>query len=552
MRLILLLLLLFCFSLHNSFAAGKDSLKTKNPSAASYSKAPSIGYNLGYLSFFGDVKLNGYKPSFASRLGHQFYIALPLSNSFALSYNFTAGKIFGEETRGTDNLNFRTSLVGQSLRLEYNFHNIIKPAEDSKFTVLPLLGFGVEALIFRAKADMQDANDANYYYWNDGTIKNLPQTPENEDLAVPLERDYTYETELRDANLDGFGKYSQITFAMPFTLGADFRAGRNFSFRLGATYHLTFSDMLDNLSSVGSGNRKGEEGKDNFLFSSFGISYKFSQPRGKKQKGPDTDEDGIADAADKCANTPKGAKVDKNGCPQVNEKDRDADGVLDVVDRCRDTKAGAAVDKEGCSEEQKLQASKQAAQKDSLEKLANEKARALKDSVAKAATAQSKLDTEIKPATGDFYFADLNKNGKVEVAEVNEFIDRLFDGDKNVTVQTMDQIIEYFFDQEPAAEAKPAEVIPEQKKADAANNKVVQGKEAAETKPVEAKGEVVVEKKPLETKNLDSKYHFADLNKNGKIEKAEIDVFIARMEKGDKDVPIQLIDEILRYYFNQE
>lgn len=526
----------FCFI--TAFAAEKDSVKTQNNTSFNYSKAPSIGYNIGYLNLFGDVKLNSYSPSFSSRLGHQFYVSLPLSNSFSLSYNFLAGKIFGEETRGTDNLNFRTSLVEQALMFEYNFHNIIKPDVDSKLGVLPVIGFGIEALIFRAKADMQDADGRKYYYWNDGSIKDLPETPGNVDLASDIERDYTYETELRDANLDGFGKYSQISFAMPFTLGADIKVGRNLHFKLGATYHLTFSDMLDNLSSKGSGNRQGNEGKDMFLFSSVGVSYKFAAPKGKKQKEVDADEDGIADIFDKCRETPKGMKVDKNGCPQVNEKDRDADGVLDVVDRCRDTKTGDKVDKEGCSE----------AQKEAQKKLAQQA-----DSIAAVKAAE---EAEAK-AQGDFYFADLNKNGRVEVAEVNEFIDRLFDGDKNVTIATMDEIIEYYFDQDDDVDVKPEGIIKEEKKFEELKSNGVLGAQETELKPVEAQGVLKVEPKPpepksIEIKNIDPKYHFADLNKNGKIEKAELDVFINRMEKGDKTVPIKLIDEILIYYFNQE
>lgn len=567
MKIKLLLFYTFLFCSLTAFAGEKDSVKTQSNTSYNYSKAPSIGYSVGYLNLFGDVKLNGYSPSFTSRLGHQFYVSLPLSNTFSLSYNFLAGKIFGEETRATDNLNFRTSLVGQALMFEYNFHNIINPDVDSKLGVLPVIGFGLEALIFRAKSDMQDAAGKKYYYWNDGSIKDLPETPGNVDLAVDIERDYTYETELRDANLDGFGKYSQLSFAMPFTLGADIKVGRNLHFRIGTAYHLTFSDMLDNLSSKGSGNRQGDEGKDMFLFSSFGVSYKFTAPKGKKQKQIDTDEDGIADLFDKCRETPKGVKVDKNGCPQVNEKDRDADGILDVVDRCRDTKAGDKVDKEGCSEAQKQEQKKLAHQADSI------------------AAAKALTEAEIK-AKGDFYFADLNKNGRVEVAEVNEFIDRLFDGDKNVTISTMDEIIEYYFDQEPISETKPEEVKKaehnfqqitntgiQQKQAEVeikseeikteqlpvqqTSTNAVNGIQEKESKPVDAKGILQAESKPpepksIEVKNIDPKYHFADLNKNGKIEKAELDVFINRMEKGDKTVPIKLIDEILIYYFNQE
>lgn len=58
----------------------------------------------------------------------------------------------------------------------------------------------------------------------------------------------------------------------------------------------------------------------------------------------DFDGDGVPDDMDKCPNTPRGAAVDKNGCP----KDSDGDGVLDYMDVCPNTPKGAAVDKKGC------------------------------------------------------------------------------------------------------------------------------------------------------------------------------------------------------------
>ena len=60
--------------------------------------------------------------------------------------------------------------------------------------------------------------------------------------------------------------------------------------------------------------------------------------------GKDADGDGVPDLQDKCPNTPKGARVDANGCTS----DADGDGVVDGVDRCPDTPKGAKVDAEGC------------------------------------------------------------------------------------------------------------------------------------------------------------------------------------------------------------
>jgi OOP family OmpA-OmpF porin len=58
----------------------------------------------------------------------------------------------------------------------------------------------------------------------------------------------------------------------------------------------------------------------------------------------DSDKDGIADYKDKCPATPKGAKVDKNGCAI----DSDGDKIIDLFDKCPNTPKGMKVDFKGC------------------------------------------------------------------------------------------------------------------------------------------------------------------------------------------------------------
>jgi OOP family OmpA-OmpF porin len=59
----------------------------------------------------------------------------------------------------------------------------------------------------------------------------------------------------------------------------------------------------------------------------------------------DSDGDGVPDDQDKCPNTPRGVKVDADGCPL----DSDGDGVPDYRDKCPDTPKGDKVDEVGCT-----------------------------------------------------------------------------------------------------------------------------------------------------------------------------------------------------------
>ncbi|MGI0118075.1 OmpA family protein [Zooshikella sp. RANM57] len=59
----------------------------------------------------------------------------------------------------------------------------------------------------------------------------------------------------------------------------------------------------------------------------------------------DTDDDGVVDSKDKCPATPRGVKVDYNGCPV----DSDNDGVPDYRDQCPNTPLNTQVDNRGCT-----------------------------------------------------------------------------------------------------------------------------------------------------------------------------------------------------------
>jgi OmpA-OmpF porin, OOP family len=89
-----------------------------------------------------------------------------------------------------------------------------------------------------------------------------------------------------------------------------------------------------------------------------GITFLFGGKKSKPAAAPapaaaavaviDSDGDGVPDSVDKCPNTPKSAKVDKDGCPMITDGDSDGDGVPNSLDKCPDTPKGVKVDKNGC------------------------------------------------------------------------------------------------------------------------------------------------------------------------------------------------------------
>ena len=110
---------------------------------------------------------------------------------------------------------------------------------------------------------------------------------------------------------------SKIDYAVP-----SFGAGLNF--RLGPYIMLNLQEMV--LYSTGD-DQDGyvANSNDAFILHTAGLTFNFGQKK-------DEDKDGIADRLDKCASTPSGIPVDKDGCPL----DRDKDGIADYQDACPD------------------------------------------------------------------------------------------------------------------------------------------------------------------------------------------------------------------------
>jgi hypothetical protein len=327
-----------------------------------------------------------------------------------------------------------------------HFDNDLILKRNSAFA--PYLSAGFGYLMFDPKGDLEDRKGIKYNYWSDGTIRNLAETDTGAANAVLIQRDYKYETTLKDSVTN----YSRSTFSIPLTLGFNLKLSDNIGINLAGTYCLTMSDWIDNYKNGGN---------DNYVFAHVALKYSFGKAHDDSDaryesvdfsslEKLDTDEDGVNDNDDRCPGTPKGVKVSNRGCPA----DDDEDGVPDYRDKELKTAKGMLVDENGVTITDKQIADKQM-QWDSLAtersqlfnenpsldylKSVDEKAAELRKSNPSAA-AYSKIPQGLKPA-------DKNNDGYISSAEIAAAIDSFFEGDSVFTVEKLNDLIDYFFEQ---------------------------------------------------------------------------------------------------------
>lgn len=130
-------------------------------------------------------------------------------------------------------------------------------------------------------------------------------------------------------------------FYMPVELGLEYLIPVKSNWMVsvwGAYENYVHMDMWDKLDGVRT-NKDYIDQRDDLAKASLGVTVRMALKK-------DADKDGIPDALDQCAGTPKGVKVDLKGCPL----DADKDGVPDFKDKCAATPAEAAgkIDTVGC------------------------------------------------------------------------------------------------------------------------------------------------------------------------------------------------------------
>ncbi len=315
---------------------------------------PRIGLGAGVITYHGEVRDDNYKSFLSNSRAAELTFATSLSRSWEVELRGLYGVIKANPSGIDQVYNFRSTIWNGTANILYNFKNCYKLPPSAH----PYISIGIGYMGYDSKTDRYDANGERYYYWNDGSIKNLPESSYFAESAIDLTRDYEYETAFKD--LYPAVNYSTSTFDIPISLGYNFRLGSVVSLRLGSTLHYTFTDNIDNYTSnIGGENEfiKDALSNDFFLFHSFSIQFNlwrdksFTNVKSEYYRDvefsgideEDSDGDGISDWDDLCAGTPKGAKVHPNGCPV----DTDGDGVPDHEDVEPNTQYGYLTDEKG-------------------------------------------------------------------------------------------------------------------------------------------------------------------------------------------------------------
>ena len=195
-------------------------------------------------------------------------------------------------------------------------------------------------LIFRSYADLLDKDGHYYNHWDDGSIRDVPQSDTILSSANYLSRDYEYETPVSNKSV----KYGNLY--IPISIGLIWKFKNIFNAKLHLKYNQLFTDWIDNISDGVNDKIISIGVSISLYFSRDGINYK----KDKKQfinilESLDSDLDGIKDHEDRCQKTPKNVTTLSNGCPI----DSDFDGIPDFKDIEPNSKSIIFIDDSGRS-----------------------------------------------------------------------------------------------------------------------------------------------------------------------------------------------------------
>ncbi|MEI6816564.1 MAG: hypothetical protein WCL14_08130 [Bacteroidota bacterium] len=232
---------------------------------------PVIYGGVGVLGFDGNIgKVQKLSIFSDNRLGYNFGFEELVGQGFGIGLEYLGGQLQKNERSLTANNNFQSDIMSIGLNVTYHFDNdVILPIGSM---VAPYVNIGFHYLTFKSSSDMIAANGENYYYWNDGSVRNIRQLDTIGPAGVPLPMDHKYETDLHSLALSTENlNYSQTSFAIPIGIGVAFKLVPELSVDLKATYYLTMTHYIDYVAGTGMSGLS----NDAYLYTNVSLHYNF-------------------------------------------------------------------------------------------------------------------------------------------------------------------------------------------------------------------------------------------------------------------------------------
>ncbi len=307
---------------------------------------PIITIGTGLVNYHGDIPSQIPANFSTGTPAAHIMLSQTLNPYFNLGLFAMRGTLTGSysPTKTNHSFNFKTDISSFGTIVHYNLGHIPQLRSTPQSSIHPYIGLGIECLQ-RATPKGDLYNDTlQYFQWKDGTQRTIQETNYSSNSSEIVYRDYTFETAYEQNNTDGIPYYKPITISFPIDLGIQLTVNDYWNISLGYQYHITSSDVIDNISTRGIHydiypERKGNGRPDAFSYAYLSVSVQLHTEQHKMWDNDsvsqsallefwDADNDGIDETMDECPYTPKGVAVYANGCPI----DDDRDGVANFED----------------------------------------------------------------------------------------------------------------------------------------------------------------------------------------------------------------------------
>lgn len=323
--------LLLLFSVVVLFAQSADGQLAIKPK-------PIIGTEANFRSFHGDVLRSPISDASVFFGAHAGVSA----GHFDAIVRYSAGRLSSATRVLPEPSNFSAKMQLFDVSLRYH------PLKGNELS--PFLQVGVGNTWFSSYTNLKDRLGNPYYFWSDGSIRNMPESEYNALSASPIVMDNTFETPLA---------IEQSSIYIPILAGVEMPVGKSLRFSISAEFLLLQSDNIDRNTNTSAWDqirgvhtsvswspdlrKRNQRAAKPKKTSAVAPPIDYSDVNFKELLNTDEDGDGVNDLKDLCYGTPKGYPVDEKGCPA----DRDADGIPDPGDDEPETPAGLPVNSKG-------------------------------------------------------------------------------------------------------------------------------------------------------------------------------------------------------------